>query len=401
MSNINVLSTDKNNFRDLGKGASFFAEDNQVKIFIPSDFRIFFEQGNPSLFPKDSSGNYSGGGVIILNFQNGSITGKDDASPNFTPVIPSPAVYVAVTVAINRNSELLIFKGAEGSLSDVINGVLNSSTTYVGKQPVNTIRIFTVVLTSTDGVNVSSISKDLIFSYLNCLNFNIPASRVNYTAFGTTAAFANNTISTTTDTIIKEPFLNDVFSGATQYQTSRTSVKVGDTIEIERVLNNQIQATTVTVTNVTNGLLNDTVEFTPQLTTPHILELRPLAKVTNPTVNNLSLGLYQKNRRMVFDSGWITVSLGSTGSFSTADQGWVCDPINTKPMIVWNSTKDSNNVIVLSDSFRSDAGQRIGVQTNIGASFIRYEIGPSGVFYNLETSQLVTDGFIRIFLREV
>jgi len=167
------------------------------------------------------------------------------------------------------------------------------------------------------------------------------------------------------------------------------------------VLNNQIQATTVTVTNVTNGLLNDTVEFTPQLTTPHILELRPLAKVTNPTVNNLSLGLYQKNRRMVFDSGWITVSLGSTGSFSTADQGWVCDPINTKPMIVWNSTKDSNNVIVLSDSFRSDAGQRIGVQTNIGASFIRYEIGPSGVFYNLETSQLVTDGFIRIFLREV
>jgi hypothetical protein len=401
MSNINVLSTDKNNFRDLSKGISFDADGTRIRIFVSEGFRIFFEQGVPSIFPKNSSGDYSGGGIVVLNFQNGSITGVDEGSLNFTPVIPSTATYVAVTVALNRNSELVVFKGNEGSLADVSSGVLDSSLNYLGNQPIDTIKLFTVLLTSSDGLNLSNISKNLIFSYLNCLNFNVPASRVSYTAFGTTANFLNNEISSTTDTIIKEPFLTDVFSGSNQYQTSRTSVKIGDVIDIERTLNNQVQVTTVTVTNVITGALNDTVEFTPVLTTPHILELKPLARIIAPPVYNLSRGLYQKNRRMVFDSGWITVALGSTGSFSTADQGWVCDPINTKPLIVWNSVKDSNNVIVLSDSFRSDANQRIGVQTNIASSFIRYEIAPSGVFYNLETSQLVTDGFIRIFLREV
>jgi hypothetical protein len=402
MANISVLSTDKNNFRNLGNSIYYSPFNNSLRIFVPENFRIFFEQGAPSLFPKNSEGNYAGGGTVLINFQTGEITGKDEASSDFTPVIPSQDNFVAVTVALDRNSELTFFKGSEGSLSVVRSGVLSGSSVYLGVPPVNSIKLFTVLLTSSNGVDVSTVTDDKVISYLGNLNLNVPSDRVLYSALGTTTGSDDGIfLNSSTETIIKEPFLTDIFAGDNKYLTSRTSVKVGDTLQIERIVGSTLQKTQVVVTNVIKGVSNDTVEFSPALTTPHILELRPKARVVNPTVNNLTRGLYQKNRRMVFDSGWITVSLGSTANLSTVTQTWVPDPINLRPFVVWNSIKNSNNVIVLSDPFRSDGGQRIGVQLTVRPSSISYEIGSSGVFYNLETSQLVTTGFIRIFLREV
>ena len=402
MANISVLSADNNNFRNLGTDVSYSCLNTSLRIFIPENFRIFFEQGNPSLFPKDTTGQYAGGGVVFIDFQSGMISGKDEASLDFTPVKPSADKCVAVSVALDRSSELVFFNGLEDSLSAVNTGVLNGSVEYLGVQPVNTIKLFTVFLTSSDGINISSITDDKVVSYLGNLNLNIPANRVVYSALGTTAGSEDGLfLESSVETIIKEPFLTDIFSGDNKYLTSRTSVKAGDNLQIERTVGGQLQKTSVVVTKVTNGELNDTVEFSPALTTPHILELRPQARVVNPSVYNLTRGLYQKNRRMVYDSGWITVALGSTGNLSTVTQTWVPDPINLSPLIVWNSIKNSNNVVVLTDPFRSDGGRRIGVQIAVKPAAVSYEIGSSGVFYNFETSQLVTTGFIRIFLREV
>jgi hypothetical protein len=404
MANISVQTENKNNFRDLSQSVAILAEGTKLNLIVPENFRVFFEQGVPSLFPKNSSNNYSGGGSVFIDFQTGFITGKDEQSINFAPLIPATGQYLACTAALNRDSELVFFYGNQGLLMQVRNGVLAGSSTYLGDQPLNTIKIFTVIITSSDGVSLSDISNSLIFSYLNSLNINVPASRVSYSALNLNSFFDGLEAPTTnTETIIKEPFLTDVFSGGDQYQTSRTSVKVGDSIVIERWLNNLLQEYPVTVTAVTNGPNNDTVTFSPALTAPHILELRPLARVEVPPVYNLPRALYQKNRRMLFDSGWIPVVLGSNSILSTKEQGWLPDPVSSVPLVVWAATKDSADVVVLSDSSQSDS-LRIGVQLTLngnGLGVFGYSIGTNGVFYNLETSQLVGGGFIRIFLREV
>lgn len=404
MANISVIGENKNNFRDLSASPTILAQGTKINILVPENARVFFEQGNPTLFPKTSAGAYSGGGAVFINFQTGAITGKDEASVDFSPQIPASGQYIACTAALNRSSELVFFYGSQGTQSQVQSGVLSGDSTYIGSQPVDTLKIFTVLLTSANGTSLSSISNSMVYSYLNSLNVNIPANRVKYTALNLNSVYNGiAALTVNSDTIIREPFLTDVFAGGNQYQTSRTSVKAGDSITIERWVNGILQESSVTVTSVTNGALNDTVTFTPALAGPHILELRPKARITNPTVYNLPRGLYQKNRRMVYDSGWIPVAVGTEGTLNTNEQNWIADPTGCIPMAVWAATKDSASVVVLPPAFVSDSA-RIGLQVTLNGSgygALTYYIGPDGVFYDLENSQLVASGYIRIFLREV
>lgn len=404
MANISVLSENKNNFRDLSPSPTLFAQGTKINLLIPENSRVFFEQGSPTLFPKSSSGNYSGGGTVFIDFQTGAITGKDESSPNFTTQIPSSGQHIACTAALNRSSELVLFYGTQGTLTQVQNGVLSGNLTYLGNQPIDTLKVFTVILTSTNGVNLSSISNSLVFSYLNSLNINVPASRVSYTGLSVNSIYnGTSAVSVNTDTIIREPFLTDVFPGANQYQTARTSAKVGDSIVLERWVNGILQELSVTVTAVTNGANNDTVTFNPAVGGPHLLELRPKARVTVPPVYNLPRALYQKTQRMVYDSGWIPVVTGEEANLQIKEQNWISDPIGCVPMVVWAATKDSSSVVVLSDAFFSDS-LKVGVQMSFDATgfgVLKYSVGSDGVFYNLDTALLVTTGFIRIFLREV
>lgn len=384
MANISIASSDTNNIRNVGNAISLIPQGSVLTLVIPEGQRIFFEQGVPSLFPKNSSGVFAGSGSVALNFQNGVISGKDQASPGFSPVIPSTNQFVAMTVALNRSNELITFSGSSGTETQVKNGVLSGNLSYLGVQPLNTMKLFTVILTSANGTDLSAIRNDLIFSYLNSFSCNPQSTRVVYTGDSLT---------------IREAILFDMFVGASSYQTSRTSVRVGDTIVLERTVGFLVEEYSVTVTGVSNGTNNDTVSFSPPIGVPFILELKPTARVTSPSVYNLNRALFQKNRKLVYDSGWIQVVLGSSSTIPIP----VTEPLSYIPMIVWNSTKDSANATIISNSFRSDSS-RIGVQlfpegSGIGTLF--YRIGSEGVFYNFETSSLVSGGFIRIFLREV
>lgn len=384
MANINIQTSETNNFRDVSKAISFFSVGTTVVMVIPDGQRVFFEQGRPSLFPKNSSEVYAGSGSIFFNMSNGTISGKDESSDDFVPVIPTTGQFRAVTFALNTDSELVSFSGSSGSESVVRSGVLNANETYLGTQPVLTTKLFTVILSSSDGTTLEDIESDCVFSYLNSLSANPLASSIEFTG---------------DPLVIRETVLNDLFVSATSYQTPKTSLKAGDTAVFERTVGLAVEEYPVTITGVTSGANFDTVSFTPALVSPHILELKPNVRVTSPTVYNLNRALYQRNRRLVFDSGWIQVVLGANGILQTN----LKDPVSSSAIVVWSNTKDSSTVIVVQNSFKSDTS-KIGVQLfpeGGGQGTVSYHIGTNGVFYNLETSSLVMGGFIRIFLREI
>lgn len=384
MANINIQTSEQNSLRGVSNSISFFPVGNSLVMSIPEGQRVFFEQGRPSLFPKSSSGDYSGGGSVFFNFVNGEVSGKDESSDNFIPSIPATGQFRAITFALNQNSQLVSFSGTSGTQVQVTDGVLSSDPVYLGTQPIQTTKLFTVVLSSTDGVSLNDIDEGLIFSYLNSLSSNPVSEEISYTGQSLT---------------VKEAVLNDLFVGATSYQTSRTSLKAGDTVVIERTVGLALEEYPVTITGVTNGATNDTVSFSPALVSQHILELKPSVRVESPTAYNLNRALFQRNKRLVFDSGWIQVVLNSNGIVQTN----IPDPLSVVPLVVWNSTKDSSNVTVLLNSFRSSTS-KIGIQLfpeGGGQGTISYHIGENGVFYNFETSSLVLGGFIRIFLREI
>lgn len=383
MANINFQTEQPNNYRDSSQSVSLLPNGTSIVMNIPEGCRVFFEQGRPTLFPKNVSGSYAGSGSVLFNFVNGVITGKDESSDNFVPVVPPTGQFQAMTFAVNSESELVSFFGSSGTIAQVRNGVLGGSLTYVGSQPIQTTKLFTVILSSSDGTTLNTIEQPLIFSYLNSLSSNPPSSNVSYTG---------------SEIVIRESILYDLFSGDSSYQTPRTSLKAGDTAIIERTLGLALEEYPVTITGVVSGANYDTVSFTPSLTAQHILELKPSVRATNPTVYSLDRALFQRHRRTVYDSGWVQVVLGSNGIFQTG----LPDPLGCTPLVVWNSTKDSSEVTVLLNSFRSDSS-RVGVQIypdGGGQGTVAYHIGATGVFYNLETSALVSSGFIRVFLRE-
>lgn len=130
---------------------------------LESPFARVFSYVNkalPSIFPKDSGGDYNGGaGDTFLNFTTGAITGADEISSDFAPVIPSSGTSLVATVSMAPNDELQVVFGVEGTRDQCLAGIKSMKSAGAGSVDfaANTKPIAFVLLTSADGANITEL----------------------------------------------------------------------------------------------------------------------------------------------------------------------------------------------------------------------------------------------------
>lgn len=109
-------------------------------------------KGQPSIFPKTAGGLFQAVDTV-LNFVTGAITGGDEVSPDFTPVIPSGSNSVVATVVLNARDELQVQYGTPGTLAQCLAGIANQTRTGAGSIALarGRYKIAYVVVTSRSG----------------------------------------------------------------------------------------------------------------------------------------------------------------------------------------------------------------------------------------------------------
>lgn len=113
-----------------------------------------------SLFPTNQSGTYNPE-VTYINFQTGDITGGYTVSTSFTPTIPTAGNSIACAIQLDDQDLLYFNYGVVGTLAQVQAAVTNftqngsAGSIYIDKSKA---LIWIVILSSTDGVNISALA---------------------------------------------------------------------------------------------------------------------------------------------------------------------------------------------------------------------------------------------------
>lgn len=120
----------------------------------------YVNRTRPSIFPKTSGGLYNGAaGDTFLDFQNGEITGADEASSDFTPTIPTAGNSIVAAVCCTVDDTIVVTFGTQGTREECIEGVKNQKAVGSGSVSLqtNTKLLAFVVVSSQDGSNVSEL----------------------------------------------------------------------------------------------------------------------------------------------------------------------------------------------------------------------------------------------------
>lgn len=112
----------------------------------------------PSIFPKTSLGGYSGSDCWI-NMETGAIGGGDEASPDFTPVIPTSGNAIVACIGINPNDEVEVAYGTQGTRQECLDGIINQASAGAGSVsiPSGTKPICFVICYSSNGTNINEV----------------------------------------------------------------------------------------------------------------------------------------------------------------------------------------------------------------------------------------------------
>lgn len=140
---------------------------NTVLGILPSQLeapfsRVFsyVNKSQPSIFPKNSGGDYNGAaGVTLLNFTTGVISGADEVSVNFTPQIPTAGNAIVATVGLRSDDTLAVSYGTQGTRTQCFNGILSQETVGPGSVliPDATKPISFLICYSDDGLSITEI----------------------------------------------------------------------------------------------------------------------------------------------------------------------------------------------------------------------------------------------------
>lgn len=127
-------------------------KDNKVRAFS------YGLTNRPSIFPKTGGGLYNHADTV-LNFSDGKITGGDQVSPDFTPVVPASGQAVVACVSLTSNDELVVSFGTQGTRVQCFDGIYNQKTSGVGAVVIedNTKPICFVVITSSNGTSIKDV----------------------------------------------------------------------------------------------------------------------------------------------------------------------------------------------------------------------------------------------------
>lgn len=123
----------------------------------PKNF-LYINKGTPSRFPLDSGGQFIHGDTF-LNFDTGAITGADDTTPDFTPVIPGAGQWVVATVSLQGDDNLNVTYGMPGTRAECFDAITNARTSGAGSValPSQMMRLAFVVLGSADGISITEL----------------------------------------------------------------------------------------------------------------------------------------------------------------------------------------------------------------------------------------------------
>lgn len=358
----------------------FLLNGQSVDIFSQrAEKALFFENGAMSNFPADVSGNYVGGKVSV-NFQTGAVSGADAYSGNFAPIIPSANNYRLATVYIDRDNRLRVSYSLNNfaSYSTLFDGFVSGSRTAFGALPEGIIQLFSVILTSTNGTTVSNLLDANFFSRVPNFGALLRMKDVRHT-------------DTNFDRV--EYLSADAFSGDGSVKVKKTLMKVGEAFVLERQVGTNILPEYKTVTNIVYGAVYDEVFFTPVVIYDNTLDLAPRIRKVASDLSS-AMGGYEQN--VVYDSGWIFVSSGSSGAlFHTLNRTF-----NGLAVVYFSPTIASSNIRLIPHGYISTTNQ-VGVwvsQEGSGHNSISYEVGRNGVYFDYEANVLRTTGYIRIVL---
>lgn len=139
--------------------------DNQTLGIKPSQLLnprqrgfSFTNKTLPSIFPKDSGGEYNHGDTF-LDFETGAITGADEASSDFAPTIPAAGQWVVATVVLNTDDTISVAYGTVGTRAQCLDGILSQKTVGAGSvvTPDNQKLLAFVMVKSSDGVAINEL----------------------------------------------------------------------------------------------------------------------------------------------------------------------------------------------------------------------------------------------------
>lgn len=123
----------------------------------PKNF-LYINKGTPSRFPLNAGGEFTHGDTF-LNFQTGAVTGADETTPAFTPVIPTAGQWVVATVSLQGDDNLNVSYGNPGTRAECFQAIANARTSGNGSValPSQMMRLAFVVLGSADGANITEL----------------------------------------------------------------------------------------------------------------------------------------------------------------------------------------------------------------------------------------------------
>lgn len=388
MANIKVSNTGNNISDSSGNHPMKFAVNGQSIDLLGSrnsHYSTFFETGLIANYPPTAGGDYNTAATtkVSINFQTGSITGPDLLSVAFTPSIPTAGQAKCATVYITRTNALRVVYGFnQGTLSTVVDGLIAGNPDYIGQVSVGSIRLFSVILTSTNGTSIDNILESNFYSFL---------------ATGATAVQSAETLFSDTNLTLVEPLLSTSFNGGTTLNLYKTQLKRGDSINIVKTVTGVDTTESKTVTNVAPGASFDVVTFTPPLIND--MQVDNGARVVRTSVPDVDTAAVISLRQFGFDSGWLPVLAGNSGTLLHTEN----KSFSGYPIVYYNSTASSSNAKLIQNGFVSGVS-RIGVWVyleNTGKNTIKYVVGNQGLYYDFNTNTLITNGFIRIILRKL
>lgn len=103
---------------------------SQIRGSMPVQF-YFPGKNTPSLYPKDGSSEFVDQDSFY-DFSDGSITGGDDQSSAFTPVVASGSNAIVATVVLNQNDNISVNYGTAGTVAQCLNAIKNQIDTGPG-----------------------------------------------------------------------------------------------------------------------------------------------------------------------------------------------------------------------------------------------------------------------------
>jgi hypothetical protein len=330
-----------------------------------------------SKFPRNSSEEYQHT-TTSINFAEGTITGGDQVSVDFTPITPTEGQAIVGIISIDKDDRLYIrtnlTKSIDAATWDFENGVFPIQK---GKIP-----LYGFFVQNSGGV--TSLKRICnIFPEIG----NIP--------FDTADIVYTNDDNFSIGSIFTEYLHDEAVLYQNEIKVKSTKLKRGDSIALK-------SSTTLpqirTVISVNYGTSFDTITLDQNLTESLSLINNPF--VTLNTFADVSNVFNGSSGKILYDSGWNTCVVNTSYTL-THD---LSIPLGTyTPVVYFNTTQSMVNAKKLSSyAWGASFSTKIGVQIKLASTTVTLRFAPSGIINTINNSGVnvgtETTGYYRFLL---